>query len=145
MSTLTSELSSDPLGRGYAQMNIEQIIADLSERRYPALTVPVAEVDAYLDTYLLRFVLKQLRDNVDAPVMARAAADTALELRDASYRDIRVDVAAPLLDVLVSAGVLTEIHKVGLLALADNKLSRCDQLGITPPNPVQVREAAPWL
>lgn len=141
MSDLATELTLDPLGRVYAQMSIAQIVADLTERRYPASVVSIQSVDAYFDNHLLRFGLKQLRDNAEAPQIARAAADTALELRTASYNDIRVDVAGPLLDVLVAAGVLTATHKAELLALADNQRTRCDVLGIDVPATWDVERA----
>lgn len=141
MATLREELANDPEGRGYAEMSFDEILADLAERRYPADTVGVEEVTAFLDTHLLRPKLRRLMENAEAPQEARDVAETALGLSAVRYPFIAVAVAEPMVAAMQQAGVFTAEQATGLLALADNKRCRCDVLGIATPDAMQLREA----
>ena len=124
MATLKDELASDPEGRGYSKMALDEILADLTELRYPAETIDIAEIDAFIDTNLLRPVLRRLVANESAPQQARDIAETCLSLQSARYETVTVAIAAPLIDALVQVGVFTPEHKAGLLSLAEGKRNR---------------------
>lgn len=138
---LRDELVNDPESRGYAEMTTEQILADLSERRYPADVVKVEEVTAYLDTQLLRPALRRLMENEQAAQQMHDIAETALGLSSSRYPYVELDVATPMAQAMVMAGVFTEEQGEALLNLANNKLNRLDVLGLPEPTLADLRVA----
>lgn len=139
---LKTELQTDPENRGYSQMSLDQILADLTEKRYPADVVKVEEVTAYLDTQLLRPALRRMVENDQAPQQARDIAETALGLSSSRYPFIEVSVATPMVQAMIQAGVFTDEQGAALLALTDNKLSRLEILGLPVPSQPDLRVAA---
>ena len=136
--TLATELSTDPLVRGYAGMTDVEAAADLNttyRTRYRALTTR-----DMLRWGFAREGLSKLRDAADKAGAYTAITDVNRAKAIASYSIMTagiegsLDVGDPeidaMLDLLVATGIFVAQDKADLLARATESISRATELGL---------------
>ena len=145
---LTSELRDDPLGRGYANMTDQEVVASGMEKNRPAAslkTVPRSVVSTWATNgseahptgmpRIVRLGLASKRSTpFDAiPWSAVGAAIGALNIAslDTANLDLTDSTQVKSLALLVSAGIFTQAESDELYAMSAGDLrSRWDELGI---------------
>ena len=136
--TLATELSTDPLVRGYAGMTDVEAAADLNttyRTRYRELTTR-----DMLRWGFAREGLAKLRDAADKAGAYTAITDINRAKAIASYSIMTagiegsLDVGDPeidaMLDLLVATGIFVAQDKTDLLARATESISRTQELGL---------------
>ena len=137
--TLATELSTDPLVRGYAGMTDVEAAADLNtvyRTRYRALTTR-----DMLRWGFAREGLSKLRDAADKAGAYTAITDIDRAKAIAAYSittagiEGSIDVGDPeidaMLDFLVATGIFVAQDKTDLLTRASESISRATELGLT--------------
>lgn len=134
---LSAEITNDPLSRGYAGMTNAEVAASLNTRNRGA-AIPAKEVMKYfMLNGLIWSKVKLLSMNEAADVTARMVAIQAIDsLVSGAFQDF--DVTDPVvisgitaqLDVLIAAGCMTSDDKVAILAKANNKRTRAEEIGL---------------
>ncbi len=135
---LRSELANDPLGRGYATMSDEQVAASLNnpDRLIVQSTMVTAKgLMALLDPATAAAIL----DKLEAAASSNSTVKWILSFMQGSAEG--VDLGHPntraQIDALAAAGVLSADEASLLKALADNLVSRAEELGLP--------EIKPWM
>ena len=137
--TLDIELTTDPEARGYASMTPGEALADLSELRYPGeCRVTVLDVASKLGRATARRLAASMQaaaetDPLMAEMLALVRTATGIDVGHAEARDAIDEMALdPALD-------LTADDAAAIKALADNRKSRLDVLGLARPRLREVR------
>ena len=133
---LRSELTADPLGRGYATMSDDEVAASLNGATIAVWEpVPVEQVKAWAVRQMTpggQFLLKALKVAAAGDSAAAGLADTILEGVGMNMPGWRMDddQNIGLMMAAVQAGFLTEAQITGLRALGQKTISRAAQLGL---------------
>lgn len=132
MSTLSDELTNDPLGRGYSGMSDLAASVDLNtEYRTRTINVPIRELLVYL---LKAGKMKPIDVAGNTPahpaeqecyafmsIMNNANFED-LDLSDATLRSMLINIR--------NAGLLDAADQTAILAMADEPVSRATELGL---------------
>lgn len=130
---LKSELTADPLGRGYAGMSDEQAAAALNTRnRAKTCPIPSQELLAWAGANNRRRKLLLAAADTSLPADLRNICEVALLMlqRDQVELDTNKSDRTAMLNALVAGGVLTTADRDALFALATKQVSRLDELGL---------------
>lgn len=124
---LKTEVTTDPLGRGYAAMTDAQVSADLNTA-YRTRVLPQVPLNSLL-IWGGQGPLQKLQDyanTVSNNAGLRASCLAALQVLSgaAPYLDLSDSRITTLLTSLVSGGVLSSTDQSNLLALQDQPLTR---------------------
>lgn len=133
LDTLRTELTTDPLGRGYAGMTASDVLASLrTPNRTRPVPIPSAELLAWASASGRYSRLVAARENPQLADAVRSLAWGAVTLIERT--DTRLDLSRPdrvaLLAALVAAEVLTADDADSLNALAAESISRLEELGL---------------
>lgn len=126
---LLAELQADPLRRGYADMPIEQIVADLTEPRYVSLAERMIS-ERTLFAVLGATRATALLDALDA-MPDRTMQRICRMLGDVTAGGVDVSLAESrgMIDQFAAAGLLTADEAATIKALAEQRTSRAQQIG----------------
>lgn len=126
---LQTEYRTDPEGRGYAGMTAEQILADLTEKRYTK-TVEAWITDRWLDAKVGLTRAAEIMTTLQAA--NTPLTDRAYELlRDRASGGLNVGEKTTLdaIDALAQAGIIDAAEAAMVKAEGQKKESRADQVG----------------
>jgi hypothetical protein len=145
---LRNEISTDPLGRGYSDMQDSEVADSLNEpSRNGMREVPSSDVRMYVLLHGLWPAFQAAATTSPDPTI-RATAITILQTIGAgSFDTIRMNRAdvytgvSQMLQTMVSAGVMTEQNRAEMLALGETMVSRAQELGLGQVHHLQVAEA----
>lgn len=128
---LASELSVDPLVRGYAAMTDQQAADSLNVVDRPA-SVPKSDLLRYVVENAKWKGIADLAASPTSPYAAAAAsAVRAFEPGDFDAIDLSRPAVVALIDALVAGGALVAADKTAILAMAENRRSRAAELGLS--------------
>lgn len=138
--SLQTELSNDPLQRGYAGMTDAECAADLNEKRYAQVaerwiterTIMAELADGQAIMEVLETVAEQSGE-VARAVKWLDPARGGLNIADAKVR--------AQIDDLATAQLLTQQQAEALKALAEQPASRAEVLGLGVVHHLQIAEA----
>jgi hypothetical protein len=127
---LSAEINNDPLDRGYASMNNNEVWASLLvENRPLRILVPLWQIKKHAIENGYWLTLK----NTTAEHAGYAAAALAVDyIDDARFDNLDIDLASTqlLLGGLVATSLLTQTLADELSALANSFQSRANELGL---------------
>ena len=126
---LRAELADDPAELGYAGMSDAEAAAAFNARTRPA-PVPKGDVLRYVVENALWKGIADLAADDGPYAPAAASAVRAFEPGDFATIDMNRPAVVGLMDALAAGGALTAEHKAAILALAANRTSRREELGI---------------
>jgi hypothetical protein len=142
LTTLATELTNDPLARGYSGMTAAQAAASLNTANRPSATtvlIPSAELLAWSGggasddpAVKCRYERIQEAAGSHASNVVRGACLAALGMieRDDTGLDLSKSDRVGMLDALVSGGVLTAGEKTEVVAMGTPLISRAQELGL---------------
>ncbi len=126
---LFTELTTDPEGRGYVLMTVEQVVADLNNPRYVTLSermISERTLFAVLGAERATAVLDALEAMPDR-VMQRICR--MLTEVSSGGVDIALPEARGMIDQFAAGGLLTGNEAEAIKSLAETKTSRAQQIG----------------
>ena len=126
---LLAELTTDPEGRGYAEMTMGQVAADLNDPRYVLLTermISERTLFAVLGAERATAVLDALEAMPDRVMqrICRMLTDVS-----AGGVDISLAEARGMIDQFAAGGLLTGDEAAAIKSLAETHQSRAQQMG----------------
>ena len=128
---LSNELATDPLGRGYAAMSDAQVASSLNAVNRPD-RVPIRDLLGYAVRASIYSRLEDDASNVTSSSRGVSRKVMALLKHSAEFPYLNLadpDVIASL-NALETNGVITPTEKAAVLAMANNRRSRAQELGI---------------
>jgi len=128
---LSNELATDPLGRGYTTMTHAQIVDSLNGLTRPD-RVPIRDLLGYAVRASIYSRLEDDASNVTSSSRGVSRKVMALLKHSAEFPYLNLadpDVIASL-NALETNGVITPTEKAAVLAMANNRRSRAQELGI---------------
>lgn len=142
---LRSEITNDPLARGYSGMTNAQILESLNTRNITnRRSISSAELVAWAGANNRYKKIAAAAATVgDLPGLDSATSESIKNIceaallllrRDGTALDFGKNDRAQMVDALVTAGVISNADRNALHTLADNPLSRREQLGLTSVN-----------
>jgi hypothetical protein len=139
---LIDELANDPLTRGYSGMTDEQAANSLNTKNRTASTVGVGQIVNWLfETPAATQALRTGQDNTGLTNSVRGICYNFLRLDVAPFQSVTLTQLTGAADSLQSAAVFTAGQRNGLVALANNQISRAEELGLPFVVPGDVYEA----
>lgn len=137
--TLRNELTTDPLGLGYAAMTNAQVEASLNAKTRTRLVETRIGYGAIMSA-LGATAGATVLDNLETVAASNSPVKWAMKLLAVDNLNIsNVQVRAQV-DVLAAGGVMTVAQATTLKALASQSCSRAEEIGIAV-NDYEIREA----
>jgi hypothetical protein len=145
LSTLAAEITNDPLSRGYSGMTDAAAADSINTSNRPTYkAVYTADIRRYVLINLIMPALKDAR-TTGSTAEIKNVADTAyemlfpgafvtIELQDPST----YSTMSAMMDILVSASVITTDQKAAILALRNTTRTRAAELDIPAPTHLDV-------
>lgn len=130
---LRTELTTDPLRRGYAAMTDEQAAASLLAVDIPVRQrVSIARLQATAMEQSVYLALRTAIATPTTPPQLMALCQTVLDLVQARFEDVDLDNprSKTIWAALQQYGVITAAQSAAIDALADGVVSRASQLGL---------------
>lgn len=132
---LTAEYVNDPLGRGYADMEPQEVAENMNEVEDRQITKAIssAELLAWSGANNRFMRISNAADNEALPDALRSIAHVAklLITRDGTSLDLGKSDRVAMMQALVDGGVLTADDVTSITALASATVSRAEELGFS--------------
>jgi len=139
---IKQELTADPIGVGYASMTDQQAADALSARnRVRKRPLPTHEIKKYMVLNDLWLPIKQSTTAEAQIALDALATFEFFDVADAATGALVEAKLTSILDGLIAKGLITATHKTDILAMANEPISRAEDLGFSPVTPVDVAKA----